>query len=388
MSSTRTYTAEEIAAEKVKHAVSLTKLDKELRFSAGIKKIPMKFTVAEVAAMLADGRAIQWEKNRAEVKSRAGGPDEYMLTLAARRSGGTFVCYMNGKCPVDAKGNVTPTKENPLVIYEGGHRSRWIKAFFNNEVQIIAGLDLTTLKQIHPETVTAIRNAFITFHVNTHESGSVPEEFVKKEYELINTKTEGFSVGEMVAASNDKIRNELQDLMADALGHKPGSKKRDMDQAELRALVNGALGQAMDKKEASLTGQEDPTELEVVQAKKVIDGIVEIERQLAALYVESAAQKKRLEARTLDFKMLSTIISGLVSTVSDETMTESISVVVDFYRQFFGDAKTWTKMKSEITGGSAGKHNNNKVFENRWLKLKNKMRPVAPPTAAVVGQVL
>jgi hypothetical protein len=367
----------------LKHADSLAKFDAARLRSQGIRKISYPAQAATLAAMLHDGRAIRWDQNRKEVKKRAGDSSKFMLTLATRRSGGIFVCYWNGKPIADADGKLQlqPTKENPIVIYEGGHRSGWLDQIFNNTATVFEGLDMETLSQLRPDSVEDIRSARITLDVNTHESGIVPIEYIKEEYEVINTTGASFSAGEIVAASTDEIRNELQALIAKALSKRKVNVKkvRDVEKAEWRALANGALGQVIDMKNDSLNGQPAPAPEAVIRAKEIIEAFAEGERQVIMLFTDNVAVKKRIDARTSDFKMDATFMIALAGTVSPAQRIAVISDYVNLYRMFFSEKTVWGPLVKDITGGGGGKHSGNSVLMGRWKKIVNKVRPAAAP---------
>ena len=372
-------TAAERAALLVKHAASLEKFDAECEKSIGITKIPCAYSAATLATMLRDGRIIRWDQNRKEVKARAGTSEMFMVTLAAKRSVGTFVCYWNGKPIADADGRpqIRPSKDHPIVIYEGGHRSRWLDQIFNNKTEVCTGLDLKTLEQLRPEAAKKIRTARFTLDVNTHESGVVPEDYIKEEYEIINTTVTAFSIGESVASSTDDVRNNLQTLLKAALSHrKPSTKARDGELAEIRALVNGALGQFMDLKKESLHGQPPPTAEQILNAEENIAAFAEAENQVIALFDNNAPLKTRIDARKSDFKMDSALMAGLAACVSAAQREAVIDDYVSLYFGFFENKEEWKATLKEITGGGAGKHNSgNSVFVARWKKVVNLVRP-------------
>jgi hypothetical protein len=307
---------------------------------------------------------------------------KFMLSLASRRCPGMFVSYYNGPLTTDAEGKsiVVPTKENPIIIYEGGHRSRWLDQIFSNTTEVFPGLDMETLKEIEPEAYDDIRKACIALAVNTHESGTVPKDFINDEYNAINTTMAPFNQGETVASSTDHVRNDLQAELAAAIASRKGGKKaRDGDKTELRALVNASLGQIADTKIDSLVGQPDPTEDAILGAYENIQKFESIETQLNALFQNNAAAKKRIINRKSDFKLDATVMVALGNCASDAQRDKVVEDYVSFYSTFFADKAVWTAAVKEVTGGGAGKHNTgNGVFTSRWKKLLNKVRPPTP----------
>jgi hypothetical protein len=374
-------TAGERSALLTRHAVSLAKFDAVRQHSLGIKKILHPLQATTLATYLKDGRAIRWDQNRKEVKARAGDATKFMLTMATRRSGGMFVCYWNGAVATgaDGKPEIHPTQQNPIVIYEGGHRSRWLESIFDNTTEVYEGLDMAMLEQLRPEAVREMRASRITLDVNTHESGIVPIEYIKEEYEIINTTTATFSAGEIVASSTDDVRNDLQALVRKALSHrKPSPKARDGEKAEWRALANGALGQIMLMKVDALVGQPAPSAEATLRAREIIECFAEAERQVIALFANKALLKKRMDARKSDFKMDAALMFAFNDCVSVAGREAVIADYVSLYRNFFEDKAVWSATIKEITGGGAGKHNEgNKIFEARWKKVVNLLRPAA-----------
>ena len=374
-------TAVERSALLTKHAAALAKFDAARQHSLGIKKIAYPLQAVTLAAMLRDKRAVRWDQNRKEVKARAGDATKFMLTLATRRSGGMFVCYWNGELRTSADGEpkIHPTQQNPIVIYEGGHRSRWLESIFYNTTEVFDGLNMTMLEKLRPEVVREIHAAHITLSVNTHTSGTVPLDYIKQEYEIINTTTTPFSMGESIAASTDQIRNELQDLLSRALRHrKPSTKPRDGEKTELRQLVNGALGHFMLKKEADLLGESAPSAEAIQRARDIIEAFAEAERQVIALFADKAELKKRMDARKSDFKMDAALMSAF-DAASAAGRAAVIADYVSLYRNFFEDKAEWSTTIKGITGGGAGKHNkDNNIFRARWKKVVDLLRPPAP----------
>jgi hypothetical protein len=235
------------------------------------------------------------------------------------------------------------------------------------------------LEKLRPEAVREMRAARITLDVNTHTSGTVPLDYIKQEYEIINTTTTPFSMGESVAASTDQIRNELQDLLSKALSHrKPSPKARDGEKTELRQLVNGALGQIMLNKAPIVLGQPAPSAEDTRRAREIIECFAEAERQVIALFANKALLKKRMDARKSDFKMDAALMFAFNDCVSVAGREAVIADYVSLYRNFFEDKAVWSATIKEITGGGAGKHNEgNKIFESRWKKVVNLLRPAA-----------
>jgi hypothetical protein len=235
------------------------------------------------------------------------------------------------------------------------------------------------LEQLRPEAVREMRASRITLDVNTHESGIVPIEYIKEEYEIINTTTATFSAGEIVASSTDDVRNDLQALVRKALSHrKPSPKARDGEKAEWRALANGALGQIMLMKVDALVGQPAPSAEATLRAREIIECFAEAERQVIALFANKALLKKRMDARKSDFKMDAALMFAFNDCVSVAGREAVIADYVSLYRNFFEDKAVWSATIKEITGGGAGKHNEgNKIFEARWKKVVNLLRPAA-----------
>ena len=370
----------DIDALRVTHSASLATFNRIYQLSKGILKIQKSYKTSTLAAMLRDGRAIRWLLNRKEVKARSGSAAAYMQSLACKASTGTFVCYWDGPVTiVNGKTTFEPTVANPIVIYEGGHRSRWLDEIYNNTTQVAPGITLEILRVLHPEAAAAVEAAPVTLNINTHESGKVPEEYVKWEYDTINSTVEAFSAGESIAASRDETRNELDKLIVAALSKRKVSEKaREGNKVIVRAMTNGALGKPFDQKIENLQDSSELTPEQIETAKMNIEQFASMEEKIEVLCAGNTETKKRFRKRIYLFRQDATLMHAIVAAPTKTLKEAVVEDIVKFHEMFFLDEAAW-KEAEKVFGGGAGKHVNNRVYVDRWLKIQNLVHPPRAP---------
>jgi hypothetical protein len=363
----------DIEALRIKHQAALEKFDKSQKKSDGITKIPMAYKASTLAQMLRDKRAIRWDGNRDEVKARLGTDRMYMNSLANKRSTGLFVAFWNGTL-VDGK--IVPTVDNPLVIYEGGHRSRWLDGICNGTTEVEDGLTLEVLRILRPVAAKAIDEAPIKMDVNVHESGVVPEDYVKQEYEVINTTSEGFSLGESVSASTDEVQNELDRQMKDALGKRTiKPKNRDADAATIRSLTHGSLGMSLEKTKKSLLTPVDISKEQQATAEKNIEFFKAAEDQILQKFLDDKKTYARVKKRGLKHAEDATVMFAIADAPTTNLKMEVVKNIVKFYEMFFPDNAKWKEAASVFGGGSGKHYSDSDVFRARWRKIVALVNP-------------
>jgi hypothetical protein len=375
----------DINALRETHATAIAAFNKIFRLSSGITKIQKSYRTSTLAAMLRDGRAIRWLLNRKEVQARSGSAAMYMQSLACKASTGMFVCYWNGEVTLDAKGKPTfePTVANPIVIYEGGHRSRWLDEIYNNTTQVAPGITLEILRILNPEAAAAMESAPVILNINTHESGEVPIEYVKWEYATINCTVEAFSAGETVAASRDEVRNELDALVVAALRKRHVTpKKREGNKVIVRAMTNGALGKAFDQRAESLQDASELKPEQIESAKTNIALFASMEEKIEVLCAGNPETKKRFRKRIYLFRQDATLMNAIVTAPTRSLKEAVVEDIVKFHEMFFLDEAAW-KEAEKVFGGGAGNHSTSAVFADRWVKIQNLVHPAPAPTEEV-----
>lgn len=386
----------ELRARHQKARVRRTKLGSRV-----VVKIPKRWKASDVATMLNDRRIVVADWNRDEVKARAGNSEEMMISLATGADVGKFLVYWNGKLTPNKKGEYTITLENitetaPLYIYEGGHRSRWLTQIFKNET-LYEGMNLDELREVSnakdvDDEFTAISNAPIDFAVavTTRENGIVPIAFLKHEFHQTNFNICPPNAGELIAVSNDTIRQSLVDKLTNALQRTLKEKKREGVLVEKYALVNGALGRIdlMNSKTTSILDKGEITDEQRDNAEKTIAAFSSIETQIKTHFsTKGKAVVTRVKNRGIVLRFDGIIVYALSKCSTDEERAIVVKTVVDFYKMFFENKDTWTSEERDVSkpasGGKtmAGSHIDEHRFKLGWARMKNKVNPIvsAPP---------
>lgn len=370
-------TDEEKMALREKHRANLALLEAKRTGILHITKIRQPVFAATLFNWVKDGKLIVAPWNREEVVGREGTANEWMESLATKISPGQFIAYYHGKVGKDKK--VTPTKEHPVVVYEGGHRTRWTQAVFENRATY-CGMTYSELKELEPDTAKAIEEAIVNMELAVSEREEQLMVFAKNEYHKVNTKGETLKAGEVIRAGGDTTRATLEDRLENALQRDLKPKKRDSHLEDLRALVHGAAGlvDRMDKKKGSLTNVDPLTEAESARAREVIDQVAQVEQEIVNLPELSGAKiQKRLRSRILDLKVDGTLVWALHDAppaVRDMIRRDW----VEYHRRFFGDATLW-KEKLASLKTSTVERSRYKAGETpypvRWQRIQTALYP-------------
>ena len=371
-------TDEEKMALREKHRAHLALLEAKRTGILHITKIRQPVFAATLFNWVKDGKLIVAEWNRDEVIGREGTADEWMESLATKISPGQFIAYYRGK--VGKGGKVTPTKEHPIVVYEGGHRTRWTQAVFENRA-MYCGMTYSDLKDLDPETAKAIEEAVINMELAVSENEERLMVFAKNEYHKVNTKGETLKAGEVIRAGGDTTRSSLEESLQEAMQRDLKPKKRDSHLEDLRALVHGAAGLVtrMDKKKGSLTNVEPLTEAESARAREVIEQVAQVEQEIVNLPELSGAKiQKRLRSRILDLKVDGTLVWALQDALPAERDMVRRDWV-DYHRRFFGDATVWKEKLASLKTSTVERSRykaGETPYPARWQRIQAVLHPV------------
>jgi len=259
----------------------------------GIKKqhIPYKFST--LMTLINDGKIKSDDWNREEVMKRPGDAADLMKSMAMGWSISMILGYWNGI------GDLAPTKENPIRITEGGHRYRWLKDIIDNKA-LLDTYSLNRLKDIHPDVYQTIMDYKIIVEITTHETGTVPENYVKGEYQAVNTKGSMLTAGETLRASTDIKFNELVKKLETAFkNRKVKMEKLARDKAlEVYAAIIYGITEGSDAMKPSkdiLLSNIEITDEKFTRAVAVIKAISDLEDTLYKEWRTNADAKKFLE---------------------------------------------------------------------------------------------
>jgi hypothetical protein len=379
-----TYTAEEKEALRQKYRDNLAHLKATRTGLLPITKLRQGVKAATLYQWTQERALIVADWNRDEVKNREGNEHEWMESLATKISPGQFIGYYHGK--VGENGKIVPTKSCPIVVYEGGHRTRWTMKVFGGEA-LYCGMTYAELCVLAPETAKAIEEAAIEMTIAVSENFKELDKFARNEYEKVNTKGEGLKAGEVIRAGTDEKRAALEDSLRNSLKRGLKPKKRDSQLEELRALVHGAAGlvEKMDKAKGSLTNIDELTDEQVQKANVVIQSFAQVEEAICAIPELSGKEvKKRLAARTLDLRVDGTLMWALQDAVGAVAVAKVRADWVEYHKRFFADKDVWKAKIAELKAPTNKRrsYERERPFPIRWMRIQAALHPVAVVSVA------
>lgn len=335
----------------------------------GIKKSMKRYTLNSLGNLLESKAIVVASWNRHEVQKRPGSSSELMASMARGWSIGLLVGYWNGL------GEIMPTATNPIAITEGGHRLRWLLEILGDRSSI-DGHTLTMLKSSHPDLAEAILQYPIAFEVATHESGKVPEEYMKGEYKAVNVTGAVLTAGETLRASTDEAFNGLVEELDDAWEHRKDKldKLARDKKIELQASVIAGLVLGLDNMKANkdvLLGLQIPED-KYENAMDILCHWSGIERALWARYKENKFAKKILQD-VPKLELYGPMFAGLMNAAEDDR-DRICQVILKFFEKSLVDKDTWTLNSTRIkkaptnTGNGGGRLNKAR-YEHCWSQL-------------------
>jgi hypothetical protein len=353
----------------------------------GILKVRQPITLATLYKWYKDKKLIIADWNRDEVDDRIGTHDDWMESIATDVSGGICLAYWNGK-PITEKNGVlkcTPTVDNPVVIYEGGHRTRWTYAIFENVARCL-GMTLAELMAVEPVTARAIQTCVVEMTIATSLDNDALVKFAKRDYDRVNTYIEKLKAGEVLRTHTDDARTALEERLVGVMKRTLKKKARDAHLEDQRALIHCAAGLVtkMDKKKGSLVYSAPLTEEQIEMAETNIDAMGEIESKVETLFtgptVLDKKVKTRIKNRQIDLALDGTIMWALQS-VDEDGRAAVIEDAVTFYRMFFGNNDSWKEVLAEIKKATKERsryEEGETPYPIRWSRIQNKIRPPPP----------
>jgi hypothetical protein len=345
----------------------------------GIKKVPIRLSVKMLAQLKREGKAKIAKWNRDEVRNRDGTAEDFFFSLSLGLSPGMMLAYWNG---ILVDGKVVPTVENPIIIYEGGHRTRWTESIFANVTEM-DGMTLSYFQANDPDIAKCVEDAVIEMTVSTHPSGVVNEEFVKKDYQESNSKSEHVAPGEIIRVQTTDNRTPLQDDIKHVMKRDIKSKGQDGNLEILRALVHGAAGctAQMNMKKDALMKQTELTPEELNKARTTIAALGLAETGIAGLYAatdkENKKIHKRVMARQLDLAVDGVYVAALADAPTDAARQAVVDDIVAFHRKFFADKAVWADVMKDLKKATVerSRYGPEGPFRARWQKIVNHLRP-------------
>ena len=293
----------------------------------GIKKQHVLYKFRTLMTLINDGKIKSDDWNRDEVLKRPGDAADLMKSMAMGWSISMILGYWNGG------GDLAPTKENPIRITEGGHRYRWLKDIIDNKA-LLDTVSLNRLKDLHPDVYQTIMEYKIVVEITTHESGTVPENYVKGEYQAVNTKGSMLTAGETLRASTDTKFNELVKMLEAAFkNRKVKMEKQARDKAlEIYAAIIYGITEgsdAMKPNKDNLLSNIEITDTKFARATSVIKAVGELEATLYKEWRTNADAKKFLEDK-VTLEVYGPVIHAL-RTANDSEFPTILENVRKFY---------------------------------------------------------
>jgi hypothetical protein len=379
-----THTTEEKEALRQKYRDNLARLEAKRTGLLHITKLRQGVKAATLFQWAQDGAITIADWNREEVKSREGDEHEWMESLATKISPGQFIGYYHGKVGKNQK--IVPTKSCPIVVYEGGHRTRWTMKVFGGEA-LYCGMTYTELCVLAPETAKAIEEAAIEMTIAVSEDFKELDKFTRNEFVKVNTNVERLKAGEVIRAGTDEKRAALEELLRNSLKRSLKSKKRDSQLEELRALIHGAAGLVakMDKAKGSLTNIDELTDEQVQKANAVIQSFARVEEAICAIPELSGKEvKKRLAGRKLDLPVDGTLMWALQDAVGAVETAKVRADWVEFHKRFFADEGVWKAKIAELKAPTNKRrsYERERPFPARWMRIQAALHPVAVVSVA------
>ena len=349
--------------------------DTKIRCS-DIVKLRLPITIETLFIWYLTGLLIIADWNRDEVRTRDGNATEFMKSLATNLSPGMFLAYWNNRA--SSCDDILPTKEKPIIVYEGGHRTRWTHEIFTNLVKYL-NMSMETLTNLSSLPYSnRIRKSVVEMTVSTHPSGTVPLEFVKRDYYITNQFVCPLTAGELLCTTTDEC-TPLQANLVAAMRRTLKDRARDGHLEILRALVRGSAGQPsqMLQKKDALMSLPPLTATQVTKAEQTILALAAAEERIAKLFPVKTVQT-RISNRQLDLPMDGTYVYAIASAPTDADRRRVVDDIVTFYEKFFADSAGWTAqtkfIKSEAVARSRYKDGET-PFPIRWTRIVNLLRP-------------
>ena len=294
---------------------------------AGIKKQHKLYKFSTFMALINDGKIKSDDWNRTAVKNRPGDAADLMKSMAMGWSISMILGYWNGI------GDLAPTKENPIRITEGGHRYRWIEAIITN-LTLLDTFSLIRLKDNHPDVYQAIMNYTIVVEITTHESGTVPENYVKGEYQAVNTKGSMLTAGETLRAATDTKFNELVKMLEGAFKNRKAKMDKQLRDKALEiyaAIIYGITegSDAMKTSKEGLCSKPEISDDKFAHAKSVINAVGNLEDTIYKEWRTNPDAKKFLEDKvTLE------LYGPIIHTLRNATDSE-FPTILENVRKFY-----------------------------------------------------
>ena len=381
------------------------KFNKE--FLAGIVKVRISLRVSEIAEFIKTGAIKVAPWNRDEVKKRPGSASALLESMYMKMSIGNLLGYVRGVAPDGWR----PSAEFPLLLSDGGHRYRWIKAILDGLAFLSDGRNMAAMSAEEQKELFDYRVVFI---VTTHIVGADEEleDYAKEEYTTINRMTASLTSGEVLRASTSSDLDELKIALDGAFEYRmkdPRAREKGLE--TLAAISAGLIGGP----DHMTTKKDDVLGIEFDDAKKerallLIRDIKSVEESvknsfagneveenlvqtlyfdrpvdiasdgpfICALYEAETAEARALVARTAVDAYVAALRSAIIPILGEKPKvlyTRAKSIWKAFVKRISGDRP----------GSKAGSFNKRRYMYG-WGQLQSSIAPaLVVPVAAAGG---
>jgi hypothetical protein len=296
--------------------------------------------------------------NRKSVKTRPGDSNQLLDSLARGISIGTLIGYVNG--PVVEK--PVPTKANPIYITEGGHRFRWLQEIANGTAQIY-GHNLLRIQEVNPSLYDRIMNYKIRIDISMHESGVVPESFIREEYKRTNTLGCPLKTGEITRALTNENFKLLEDSLKecfDGRQNKMEASARDKANEILAAFIQ-IITNAKDVTNDLIPTKENlvalaPLDSSMAEAMECVESMTAIEEKMREEFGSNKKTRKFLHQEP-KIELFAPMFYGLATATDKKAAAASIET---FMRKSLESPEVWKANSDRVKKlGLAGKEKTN-----------------------------
>jgi len=346
-------------------------MDSFIASRRGVQTIVTRYSLSTILTWLTASAIKSADWNRPEVAKRKGNDSDLMASIIQGFSIGLFIAFYNGKV-IDGK--ISPTKEYPVYVTEGGHRLRWLMKILNGET-VVHGMSISDIKTKNPELYDYIMNYKIIIETKTHVSGEMSEKYMRAEYNAVNTHSELLKPGEM--RSTDDNVDALCRVIDDEFNHRKAKTNAKAREAgiHLKHRLIGSMA-SNNFRNMSTTDYNLPS-IPHESTRTTIEEYIKKLGTIESEYFDSAPKKVKTKMATaIDDKIHGTLFYGIVN--NPDTAED---IIRKFYEIATVDenayAQNMDKIKKKSSGSNGGdRFTNPEYFSSRWRIIKTIANPV------------
>lgn len=393
-------------------SVQINTLEDVRRFTQGTRKHILTYTLREVIGLLENGSIVVAPFNRNEVSAREGNSDELLLSISAGLSIGIFLGYCDTVVP--RSGKITASPDTPIKITEGGHRSRWIRRIASGDATLY-GKTLAALATENVALYNDIMDYQVVFNITTHTSGTVPESYMKFEYQRINTLTSTLKPGEVLRASeNDEHMTLVEKFRENIIVKHKFADNRESATTAAAAIVNGLLHgvESITSKDKEILdkAKEVPEPEQVAKAHRLIDAYTSLEKDVLDMYPDvdvadnaskdakkhakdmnkaAAALRKQFTGRGFNIAFDGVLIAAMINAAGPVELADVCNDIKKFYKLSLVSNDVWKINSVRVMQPGPNNSARNytvRRFQHGWGQLQSIVNPQAVIVDAPSGE--